>query len=114
MNNEDSKVNTSDDPTLLLVRGNFEDKREAKRYVKSLSQAVYTVVEKHGSAKLRCVGAASVNNAVKAVSVANTDALKRESTAVLNVVPVFDTVVFDDNTERTALVLTVKYVPQVN
>ena len=58
------------DETLLLVRGSQNDKMKDKEYVKKLSIAILQVYSKHESAKLRCVGAAALNNAIKAIIIA--------------------------------------------
>ena len=55
---------------ILKVTGSKGSKESDKNYVKQLSNAIGKVNEKHGSAVLRCVGAASVNNAVKAIIIA--------------------------------------------
>lgn len=59
------------DETILLVRGNMD-----KHGIKKLSRAVLKVVNKHGMATFRCIGAASVNNAVKAATIAKMEAEK--------------------------------------
>ena len=52
---------------LLLVKGSSGlTKEESKQYVKKLANAILQVMYKHGSVKLRCVGAGSGNNADKA------------------------------------------------
>jgi stage V sporulation protein SpoVS len=65
--------NADVDPTLLKVRGKDTD----KEYVKKLANAVLKTFENHGKASLRCVGAAAVNNADKAIIIASDDAKKR-------------------------------------
>lgn len=93
----------SDDPTFLAARGSFEYKEDAKEAVKHLAEAIYTVQQKHGTAKVRCVGAASVNNGIKASIIAITEARKKGIELV--VVPSFTTVKFNDTEERTAILL---------
>lgn len=68
MSNQSSNV----DQTILKVRGesSFENKNDLKNYIKSLASAVMTVVEKHGHAKLKIVGASAMNNAAKAAIIA--------------------------------------------
>lgn len=102
---EDVQYVNSDDPTLLLIKGSFDDKLESKRYIKTLAQALYTVAEKHGVAKMRCVGAAALNNAIKAEIIAAGEFNKNGSSLI--VIPSFQTVTFESN-ERTAIVLTVE------
>jgi stage V sporulation protein SpoVS len=64
----------SNDPALLLVKGKFG---ENKIYIKSLAHAIVTVVTRYGYASLKCVGASSVNNAVKAFTIASGNAKTR-------------------------------------
>lgn len=90
---------------LLLIKGNLGDKEDSKSYVKKLSQAMLVVIQKHGSAKLRCVGAAAVNNAVKAEIIASGEAKKKGIN--LSLVGSFQTVTFGKDDERTAIVLEV-------
>jgi len=90
----------SDDPTFLAVKGYFEDKLAAKSYVKNLAKAVLVVYQKHNKANLRCVGAASINNGIKAVAVAIGD-----SNLDLVISPSFTSVSFDGDLDRTAIVL---------
>jgi stage V sporulation protein SpoVS len=92
----DQNLNSSVDPMLLLVRGKFDDKMQEKQYVKKLSNAVSQVITKHSKAILRCVGAASLNNAIKSVSTLNYWAAKN-NTKKLVIKPDFTTVVFDQN-----------------
>ena len=95
------------DPTLLKVLGNKGSKdgeRDSAAYVKTLANAVLKVVSKHGVAKLRCVGAAAVNNAMKSVIVASVEADQKGIKLV--VVSRFDVVIFD-GIEKTALLFEV-------
>ena len=98
-------VNQSDQ-TLLLVRGNIEDNDDRKKYIKTLSDAVLAVYQKHKKVNLRCVGAAALNNAVKASIIASGEAGKKGLSFAF--VPSFQTVTFDGNVEKTALVLCVR------
>jgi len=101
-------VNT-DDPTLLLVRGNIENDDERKRYIKALADAVLAVYCKHHKVNLRCVGAAAVNNADKAIIIATGEAIKKG--VFLATVPSFQLVSFDGGvTEKTAILKTVRKV----
>jgi len=93
------------DSNLLLIKGNLGTKEDTKQYVKKVAQAMLVVVQKHGSAALRCVGAAAVNNAVKAEIIASGEAKKKGID--LAIIGSFKTVVFGDNDERTAIVLEV-------
>ncbi len=90
------------DVTLLLVRGSQNDKMKDKEYVKKLANAVLQVYSKHEAAKLRCVGAAALNNAIKSIIIAKGE-LDKKGTAVL-VSPSFTTVKFKGE-EKTGIVL---------
>jgi stage V sporulation protein SpoVS len=95
----------SDDPSFLAVKGHFEEKDKAKAYVKDLAKAIFVVYQKLNSAKLRCIGAASLNNAIKAHIIASGEAKKKG--IMLALVPSFTTVTFDGGEDRTAIVLEV-------
>lgn len=75
--NLDSKVGIESDETLLLVSGSKGTKYKDKEYVKKLSNAIIQVFSKHDVVKIRCVGAASLNNAIKAFIIAKDDAYKK-------------------------------------
>jgi stage V sporulation protein SpoVS len=92
------------DETLLLVKGSSGDKGEDREYVKKLANAILQVFSKHGEAKLRCVGAASLNNAVKACIVASGEAEKKGEGLVID--PSFTTVKFCGE-EKTGIILQV-------
>ena len=94
------------DVTLLKVKGNIAEADERKRYVKQLSQAVMMVVQKHGKAKMRCIGAAAISNATKAHIIANGEVSKRGELFVC--VPSFKTVLFDGTVEKTSIVLEIR------
>jgi stage V sporulation protein SpoVS len=74
-----ANVSGSADETLLLVSGSKGEKTkdDHKEYVKKLANAILQVFSKHGEAHLRCVGAASLNNAVKACIIAKGEAKKK-------------------------------------
>ena len=111
-----------DDPTLLKIKGDNghylktedgssrkpetpEEVDEArKQYIKKLASAVLTVVAKHGSARLKAVGAASVSNALKAAIIAKGEGSKKGLDLVLE--PSFDNATFEGNV-KTAIVLRV-------
>jgi len=95
----------SDDQTLLLVKGTIQDREESKRYVKRTANAVLQVVQKHNVAHLRCVGAAALNNAIKAIIISSGDAKTKGLDLVAS--PSFQTVTFGDSGEKTAIVLKV-------
>lgn len=112
----------NDDQTLLKIKGdnghylrlecgdsrkaeNQDEINEArKQYIKKLSHAILTVVSKHGSAKLKTVGASSMSNAVKAAIVARGEGYKKGIYLVIE--PSFDNAMFGEN-EKTAIVLKV-------
>ncbi|MFA5599050.1 MAG: stage V sporulation protein S [Phenylobacterium sp.] len=107
MNYETEAVNdNAKDPTLLLVKGNIGEKRDTKDYIKKLASAMLVVVEKHGVAKLRCVGAAAINNAVKSQIVANGEAKKKGLSLIMTAS--FQTVHFTADEDRTAIVIEVE------
>ena len=87
----------TEDKVLLKVKGNIEDRDARKKYLKQLAQAIFMVIQKHGMARLRCVGAAAISNAVKSHIIANGEATKKgvitvsaggESTLLVNTVGV--------------------------
>ena len=92
------------DETLLLVKGSTGDKLRDKENVKKLANAVSQVYYKHGSVKLRCVGAAAINNAVKAFIIAKEECLKRGERLLLDTS--FTTVNFQGQ-EKTGILLEV-------
>jgi stage V sporulation protein SpoVS len=94
------------DETLLLVSGNKNrTKEEEKEYVKKLANATLQVYEKHGLARLRCCGAASVNNGVKAFIIANNDAELNNKN--LRADMTFTTVEFQGDTKKTGILIEV-------
>ena len=97
------KSNTVDE-TLLLVSGSKGSKDKDKDYVKKLSNAISQVYSKHSTAKLRCVGAASLNNAIKSFIIARGEAKKNGDNLLIS--PSFTTVSFQGE-EKTGIVLDV-------
>jgi len=97
------KSNTTDE-SLLLVAGSKGSKGNDKDYVKKLSNAILQVFLKHSTAKLRCVGAASLNNAIKAFIITKGEAKKNGDNLILS--PSFTTVKFNGE-EKTGIVLDV-------
>jgi len=96
-------VNKADD-SLLLVSGSRGSKGNDKEYVKKLSNAILQVYSKHSEVKLRCVGAASLNNAIKAFIIARGEANKNGDNLLIG--PSFTTVNFGGE-EKTGIVLEV-------
>lgn len=90
--------NPSHDPALLLVKGK---NGENKQYIKTLAHAVVTVIAKYGYANLKCVGASSVNNAIKSFTIASGEAKTHGLNLVLSAG--FQNAMFDD-VEKTAMV----------
>jgi stage V sporulation protein SpoVS len=90
------------DDSLLLVSGSKGSKGSDKDYVKKLSNAILQVFAKHSTVKMRCVGAASLNNAVKAFIIAKGEAQKNGDNLIIN--PSFTTVNFNGE-EKTGIVL---------
>jgi stage V sporulation protein SpoVS len=100
---DEKKVETTED-ALLLVSGSKGDKGRDKDYVKKLSNAILQVFYKHNAVTLRCVGAASLNNAIKAAIIAKGEAQKRGDSLLID--PSFTTVMFGTE-EKTGIVLEV-------
>ena len=92
------------DGSLLLVAGSKGNKGSDKDYVKKLSNAISQVFIKHSTVKLRCVGAASLNNAIKAFIIAKGEGQKNGDNLLLD--PSFTTVNFNGD-EKTGIVLEV-------
>lgn len=63
-----------DDPKVLKVYGGNEKK--GKNHVRDVTNAILRVIEKHGSAKLRAIGASAVYNASLAFAYASKEAEK--------------------------------------
>lgn len=101
--NGNAKAKATDD-NLLLVSGSKGSKGSDKDYVKKLSNAVLQVYAKHSSVKMRCVGAASVNNAMKALIIASGEAQKNGDNLMFS--PSFTTVNFNGE-EKTGIVIDV-------
>lgn len=100
----DSNANVENDEKLLLISGSKGDKFKDKEYVKKLSNAILQVFAKHDMARMRCVGAASLNNAIKAFIIAKDDSYKRGINIVLD--PSFTTVSMQ-GMDRTGIILEV-------
>ena len=95
---------TTDDESLLLVSGSKGSKGNDRDYVKKLSNAILQVFSKHNAVKLRCVGAASLNNAIKAFIIAKGEIKKTGDTLFID--PSFTTVKFKGD-EKTGIILEV-------
>jgi len=92
------------DEALLLVSGSKGDKGKDKDYVKKLSNAILQVFYKHDTVKMRCVGAASLNNAIKSFIIAKGEAQKKGDSLLID--PSFTTVKFG-NEEKTGIIMEV-------
>lgn len=102
---EDIKGNEKiSDNSLLLVSGSKGSKGSDRDYVKKLSNAILQVYAKHETVKMRCVGAASLNNAVKAFIIAKGESQKSGDSLLIS--PSFTTVTFQGE-EKTGIVLEV-------
>jgi stage V sporulation protein SpoVS len=99
-----SEVIEVTDPALLLVSG---EKERDKEYVKKLSNAVLQVLSKHGVARMRCVGAAALNNATKAYIIANGESQKKGKKLISE--ESFTIVDFDGN-KKTGILKEIKEV----
>ncbi len=97
-----------DDLTLLKVSG---QKGSNKHDRKKLANALLITLTKHGKAKFRCVGAASLNNAILATAIASeyvkTDGFR------LSLIPVFSNATFEDGMEKTCIILEVSKLAEV-
>lgn len=104
---------TEQDPTILLVSGSKNRDSEAAG-VKKLSYALLETINKHGEARLKCVGAAAVNKAIKAHIVAGINEKEAEGDRTpLVCEPEFGVAKFDNGeVEKTAIILRV-YHPKV-
>ena len=105
MREDDKNEDLAEDETLLLVAGSKGTKDRDKEYVKKLSNAILQVYYKHDIAKLRCVGAASINHALKAFIIAKGETQKRGDSIMID--PSFTTVTFQGE-EKTGIVMEVK------
>lgn len=97
------------DEALLLVRGSTRSRAEDKEYVKKLANAISQVYFKHDVARLRCIGAAAVNNAVKASAKAIEEMENEE--IYLWMKPSFYTVKFGED-EKTAIMFEIKSIEE--
>jgi len=104
MKEDTNNVNVVEDVTLLLVSGSKGKKEDDKQYVKKLSNAILQVFYKHNSVKLRCVGAAAINNAIKSYIIADGEAQKRGDN--FRIKPSFTTVRFKDE-QKTGILFEV-------
>ena len=104
---ENQKSNFISDDTLLKIKGNIsEDRSESREYIKKTARAIYTVLSKHQVAHLKCVGAASISNAIKAAAIARENVMEKDGTN-LYIEPYFGEAEFDGNI-KTAIIITVK------
>jgi len=105
----ENMMNSNVDQTILKVRGDktFDGNRDQSRdYVKGLASAIMTVVNKHGHAKLKCVGNAAIGNAYKAFCIAQTECVKRGQDLVNR--GSFGTADFE-GTEKTAIIMKIEF-----
>ena len=98
MQTEDINTTTPmEDPTLLLVSGSKGSKLDDKDYRKKLANAIVQVFSKHGSVRLRCVGAAANNNALLAYLIAEQGSIQQN--IIFTISPSFTNVVFNGETK---------------
>ncbi|MAG24205.1 stage V sporulation protein S [Candidatus Pacearchaeota archaeon] len=97
----------SKEDNILKIRGGTDtgDREDSKTYIKKVARAILTVINKYGDARLRTVGAPSVNNAVKAIIIAKNMASDRDDIDLIFTAS-FDVVDFDGH-EKTAIMFTV-------
>lgn len=99
----------NDDEALLLVKGSRGDKRNDKEYVKKLANAISQVLYKHNVARLRCVGAAAVNNALKSFIISKGESQKKGDEICMD--PSFTTVNFSGE-EKTAIMIEITIIEE--
>ncbi len=98
---------SEEETNILKIRGGGgspEDRDEIREYIKRLARAILTVIGKHGEARLKAVGAPSVNNAVKSFIIARSMAESRDMELLCTAA--FDVASFDGK-EKTAIMFTV-------
>ena len=106
--NQESPEIINEDPTLLFIKGGNMSGYSRKSYIKNLADTICSTFAEHEKLTLRCVGASSLNNAIKSFIVARGEATKRGMNLVL--VPSFKTVEFTTDNgaeEKTAISLEV-------
>jgi len=89
---------------LLLISGSKGSKEADKEYAKKISGAVISCIAKYERAQLRCVGAASSNNAIKGITIAKNDLLQSEEPKCILISPTFTMVQFGDE-EKTGIMI---------
>jgi stage V sporulation protein SpoVS len=96
------KTFDSNEKALLLIKGKGLQE-ESRIYIKKVSQAILQVIQKHEFADLRCVGAASLNNAIKSAIIA----IGNAKTKGLNLMCIanFQTINFNDSGDKTSIVI---------
>ena len=94
----------TNEDSLLLISGSKGSKEADKEYAKKVSGAVISCIAKYRIAKLRCVGAASINNAIKGITIAKNDLLKSEEPKCILMSPSFTMVQFGDE-EKTGIMI---------
>jgi len=97
---KDEKIVNED--SLLLISGSKGSKEADKEYAKKISGAVISCIAKYDEAKLRCIGAASSNNAIKGVTIAKLELLKKDECILIS--PSFTMVKFGEE-EKTGIML---------
>lgn len=101
---EEKKVKATNDEALLLISGSKGSKEADKEYAKKISGAVISCIAKYEIAQLRCVGAASSNNAIKGITIAKNDLLKSEKPKHILMSPTFTMVNFGEE-QKTGIMI---------
>jgi len=96
--------NLKREDAVLKVRGSQGSKEADKEYVKKLANAIQSCFANQGVALLRYVGAASGNNALKAITIAKGEAAKNGLTLMVD--PSFTVIKFGED-EKTGMILEV-------
>lgn len=104
MQEDKSDVKPTNDNSLLLISGSKGSKEADKEYAKKVSGAVISCIAKYGKAQLRCVGAASSNNAIKGATIAKNNLLQSEKPTSILLSPSFTMVQFGEE-EKTGILI---------
>ena len=104
MQDETKEVKSKDEDSLLLISGSKGSKEADKEYAKKISGAVLSCISKYEIARLRCVGVASSNNAIKGITIAKNILLQSEKPKHILISPTFTTVHFGED-EKTGIMV---------
>lgn len=109
---EEREKQTSIDKTALLVSGGKGSKEADKEYVKKLSGATLSCFAKHKISRLRCVGTSSINNGVKALTIAKMK-YEEDEDSIMVFNPVFIKVNFGQE-EMSGMALEVEAIEELD